>query len=110
MNYRNITIDEKRLLDYLVKKSHFNLPDNWDQSLQVSEMDDENMGSLRLFTSQCDVGKPSFGKRVSECHFKDSDGVDVIASLNIDSNGNIYELDLWKVNFTELKKIPLVFD
>ena len=43
---------------------------------------------------------------VSEYEFKDKDGVDVVASLFLDKEGNLYELDIWKVDFSELLSLP----
>ncbi|WP_420885213.1 DUF6984 family protein, partial [Candidatus Symbiothrix dinenymphae] len=38
----------------------------------------------------------------------DEDGVDVIASLNIDDTGDLYELDIWKTDFSPLIKLPWI--
>jgi hypothetical protein len=107
MEYRKITKDEKRLLDYLVNKSGVILPPNWESQLKVQNMNDGNMGSLYLNISIPEKKRRKFGKTISECRFKDSDEIDVIASLNVDKEGNLFELDIWKVNFTELRTIPL---
>jgi hypothetical protein len=32
--------------------------------------------------------------------FKDIDGTPVSAALNVDQQGNLYELDIWKVDFS----------
>ena len=34
------------------------------------------------------------------------DGVEVIASLNVDVDGVLFELDIWKTNFEKLVKLP----
>jgi hypothetical protein len=39
------------------------------------------------------------GHRIAELQFDDADGVPVIASLNVDQDGDLYELDVWKVDF-----------
>ena len=44
-----------------------------------------------------------FGSQVSDCQFKDTDGVTVIASLYLDREGNMYELDMWKTDFSPFK-------
>jgi hypothetical protein len=110
MEYRKITKDEKRLLSHLINKSAITLPQNWESQLKVQNLNDGNMGSLYLSLTPIEKKEREYGKTVSECHFKDSDGVDVIVSLNLDKEGNLFELDVWKVNFTELKNIPLAFD
>jgi hypothetical protein len=43
---------------------------------------------------------------VAEYIFKDADGVDVIASLNVDQNNELFELDIWKTTFDQLVRIP----
>ena len=38
--------------------------------------------------------------------FTDLDGVPVSVALNLDSEGKLYELDLWKVDFSALRRWP----
>ena len=47
-----------------------------------------------------------FGKCVSEYQFNDVDGVIVIASLYVDNENDLFELDIWKTNYEPLKKLP----
>ena len=42
--------------------------------------------------------------------FTDEDGVKVIASLNVDSDGHLFELDIWKTDFSPLLRIPAEFE
>ncbi|WP_421750901.1 DUF6984 family protein [Croceimicrobium sp.] len=37
---------------------------------------------------------------------KDADGVEVIATLYLDKDGSLFELDLWKTNFEPLLILP----
>ena len=107
---RKISKEEERLLDFLVDNASLKLHDNWKKDLLVTPMQDGGMGSLSLsFVSQ-NKEKQVFGKQVSECHFLDEDGVDVIASLNVDQNGNLFELDIWKTDYSSLIKISDKFD
>ena len=104
---RNPTVSELRLLRFLLgnagsSESLEELLGN----LKVSDMDDGGMGSLRLFAADSSSTEREFGKCSSACQFADKDGVDVIASLNVDSNGDLYELDIWKTNFGKLIRIP----
>ena len=41
-----------------------------------------------------------FGGEVSRLQFRDKDGVLVSASLNVDQNGALFEVDIWKVDFS----------
>mgnify|MGYP006389328235 FL=1 len=47
------------------------------------------------------------GSQASECSFLDEDGMVVFAALNLDKNGKLFELDLWRVDFNPLKTLPL---
>lgn len=69
-------------------------------------MDDGEMGSLLLFPEGILNEKRKFGEQVSDFQFKDEDGIDVIASLNLDDNGKLLELDVWKTDFSKLIKLP----
>jgi len=70
-------------------------------------MEDGGMGSLMLATDEA-LQKPRrlFGQRAAELQFLDADGVSVLASLNLDQNGELLELDVWKIDFSPLKRIP----
>ena len=81
---------------------------NWKDNLLVSPMNDGGMGSLRLFTTGKFNSKAVFGQQVSEYHFYDKDGVKVIVSLNVDQMGCLFELDVWKTDFSKLIKIPVI--
>lgn len=43
---------------------------------------------------------------LSEYQFNDLDGIVVIASLYIDNENKLFELDIWKTNCAPLKKLP----
>lgn len=110
MRYRKIKEDEKRLLEHLINKSTITLPQEWESKIRVIDMNDGGMGSIYIsFSAQKDT-KHEFDKIVSECIFKDFDGIEVIASLNVDKKGEVFELDMWKVDFTRLTYIPFEFD
>lgn len=97
---------EVKLITLLLNKSGLSFPDDWYKKLLVRQMNDGEMGSLYLFPEGNIIENRSFGEQISEYQFKDSDGVDVIASLNIDDNGELFELDIWKTNFEKLIQLP----
>jgi hypothetical protein len=103
---RRPTIEEERLIELLVKKSSLVVPANWEKGLIVRPMNDGMMGSLYLFSQGKIIEGRKFGKRISDFQFTDIDGIEVIASLNVDSYGNLFELDIWKTNFGKLIKLP----
>ena len=103
---RKPTNHEVKLITLLLNKSRLSFPDDWYKKLLVRQMNDGEMGSLYLFPEGNIIENRRFGKQISEYQFKDSDGVDVIASLNIDDNGELFELDIWKTNFEKLIQLP----
>ena len=103
---RKPTIQEERLIALLVKKSSLSIPKGWENGLLVRPMDDGKMGGLHLFPQGNVIKNRTLGKQISDFQFTDVDGVEVIASLNVDSDGNLFELDVWKTDFGELVKLP----
>lgn len=107
MVLRNLSPDELRLLDFLICGAEGLVALNgWATRMKVADMNDSGMGSIRLFPGGTDLVDASFGKQASACQFTDKDGVEVIASLNLDQRGNLYELDIWKTNFGKMICIP----
>lgn len=106
MPFRDPTADEARLLRWLAARAGApGLPARWLEGLQVEEMADGGMGSLRLIPPGSDSGR-RHGSSVAELQFTDADGVEVIATLNTDPQGQPLELDVWKTDFTPLLRIP----
>ncbi len=104
---RKLTPQEENLLSILVKQSSVVLPTDWKEGLLVRSMDDGGMGSLCLFPKgEIKEDGRSFGESVSEFQFTDQDGIEVIASLNLDDNGDLFELDIWKTDFSKVIKLP----
>ena len=103
---RKPTKDEERLIELLVKTSSVIISDNWKDGLLVRPMDDGKMGSLYLFPQGNLTEGRELGEQVSDFQFTDMDGIEVIASLNIDNAGNLFELDIWKTDFGILLKLP----
>lgn len=103
---RKPTVQELKLIELLVEKASINLSSNWKDELTVQNMDDGQMGSLRLYTDGDIIKKRFFDKCVSEYQFNDLDGIIVIASLYIDNENKLFELDIWKTNYAPLKKLP----
>ncbi len=98
---------EQDLLELLVARSdHLNLSPDWKNELLVQSMDDGGMGSLLLFPKGMTDKKRSFGGVASNYEFADADGVKVLVSLNLDKEGELFEVDSWKVDFSPLIRIP----
>lgn len=110
-NKRTLNILEFRLLEQLIKTATIAVPPNWHDELLATPMNDDGMGSLTLYPKGVnEVPKRFMGACISEIMFKDKDGIEVIASLNTDNNGNLYELDIWKTDFSPLIELPTKFE
>lgn len=102
-----MSLQEEKLLDHLIHlASLISLTSDWKEKLVVELMDDGGMDSLRLFPNGPIKENRVFGKQVSEYQFLDKDGIPVIASLNVDDMGNLFELDIWKTNYSALQQLP----
>ena len=102
---RKPTKAEKELIGFLIKKSAKGYLYNSLDTILVRSMNDGEMGSL-LIINKNDEPNRIFGEQISEGYFKDEDGVNVIISLNVDNKENLYELDVWKTDFSPLIKFP----
>lgn len=97
---------EEKLLKRLIIKSSRVFPQDCLKGLFVRPMEDGGMGSLYLFPENKEAKDRLLGEQVSDFQFTDLDGVEVIASLNVDTNGNLFELDIWKADFSRLINLP----
>ncbi len=105
--FRELSSQEKTLLVTLLQAT----PDtlrfiNSVDDLVAKQMNDGGMGSLLLVPKGLEGASRSFGRQLVLGEFTDSDGVPVSVALNVDSEGRLYELDVWKVNFTPLVAWP----
>lgn len=99
--------DEIRLLNFLLKQqSNVEFSEDHVDGLMVKPLNDGAMGSLLLIPKGINNIDRSYGRTISEYLFKDLDGIDVIASLFLDENGFLFELDMWKTDFSPILKIP----
>ena len=71
------------------------------KSMTVEDMNDGGMGSL-LIKKDTKVGLFD----VAKLEFIDEDNVVVFATLNCATNGEPVEIDMWKVDYSKLKKWP----
>ena len=84
-----------------VQGQTFNLND-----IKVEEINDGKMGSLYFIHDQKSVSQRKMGKCIAERKFNDSDNLPILVSLNVDEDGNLFELDIWKVDFSHIKLFP----
>ena len=109
MQFREPSLSERRLLRALASRWPSS-PKNWVQRVAVRSMADGGMGSLELLLPDTAEATRKLGRKVADVQFKDSDGVEVIASLNVDEDNMPFELDVWKTDFSPLIRIPESFD
>ena len=97
---RPIKKEEADLIIYLLEKAgktnQYKIP------VEVSEMDDGGMGSLRLNH----INESKFGKDLIQAQYFDSDGILVLVTLVENQVNELFELDMWKVDFSPLKQFP----
>ncbi|WP_436418200.1 hypothetical protein KCV26_05325 [Petrimonas sulfuriphila] len=103
---RKPTLQEERLIEILLRRSSLEISEDWKEGLLVRPMDNGMGDSLYLFPKGKDITGRNFGKRISDFQFTDADGVEVIASLHIDSDGDLFELDIWKTDHGKLVEFP----
>lgn len=101
---RTPTQEELNIIGFLMVKANYNMA-NWADGLMVRDIPG-GMGSIELLYNNIDNYSRKFGKQISEICFKDIDDIDVIVSLYVDENNLLYELDVWKVNFSNLIQFP----
>ena len=68
----------------------------------VDDILDGGMGSVRFSSDKT----RSLGAAVAEADYLDTDGVSVSIVVNVDQNGQLFELDIWRVNFVPLQCYP----
>lgn len=100
------TQEELSLIDVLVKRADLILPSDWHTKLKVCPMEDGGMGSLIIYPNGEISMNRLYGAQLSELTFQDLDGIEVIATLNSDDKGELFELDIWKTNFDKLLSYP----
>ncbi|AFL88567.1 hypothetical protein Terro_2670 [Terriglobus roseus DSM 18391] len=69
---------------------------------RVEFMKDGGMGSLR-FTG---LGPRKMDHELIAVRARDEDGMGLEISLNVDQDGDLFELDIWRVDFKPLLRLP----
>ena len=106
LNKRPLTSNEANLIKILLanKKAQYNkLKTSF--SYSVISLDDGGMGSF-LFLNEHNEKNNLEIIAISEYQFNDKDDVPVLVTLYSYSDGRLYELDIWKVDFSPLLAYP----
>ena len=75
-------------------------------SCKVYGMNDGAMGSLKFSSCETTEFQRRFSRCICEAEFLDADGMQVSAALNLDQNGDLFDLDVWKKDFSSLIRYP----
>jgi len=95
---REITSSEKKFISTLLKHSS----KNFEVPKLVRELDDGGMGSFSFDLNETKKRE----KSLVEGNFEDKDGCIVDFELTLDSQGDLFELDFFKVDFSPLINLP----
>jgi hypothetical protein len=68
------------------------------------DMKDGGMGSLRISDGSNQARR--MGREAVIAAYIDEDQVPVSISVNLDEDGNLFEIDIWKVDFSPLLRYP----
>lgn len=74
----------------------------------VRDMYDGGMGSIQFV--QVDHEKRMFGALLAEAEYIDVDGVIANIGINADILCEVFEIDIWKVDFSALERYPQPHD
>lgn len=85
-------------MEFLLQKIH--REDLYNEMLQVMEMKDE-MGSLYFCRSDKLRSQRKMGSQLIVYEIKDLDEIPISISINIDKDKQLFELDVWKVDFSK---------
>jgi hypothetical protein len=104
---RRITDIEVEVLKRLLKLANFSSPIGIDL-LTVRSLDDGGMGSFLIFENPNLLEENrKFGAQISEFQYIDDDNVPVLVSLNVDSNGSLFEVDIWKADYSAVLNLKI---
>lgn len=71
--------------------------------VSAHDLRDGGMGGVRFVGP---APTATFGRTIAAREYLDADGALVTIALNVDTEGNLLELDFWKVDFNSLVAYP----
>ncbi len=109
MIVRKLKQDEVALITWMIKNTVEgpNIIRELDK-ISVEEMDDGGMGSLKVVVNGED--RRIYSRDLAKADLWDMDKVPLFLSVNLDTDGNFFELDIFKADNSPLKKFPKVPD
>jgi hypothetical protein len=79
------------------------------EGLYAVDLKDGGMGSIRITRGQ-DPPQRRIARELVTATYTDEDGVLVYVSLNNDQEEQPFEIDIWKVDFSPLRRYPRPLD
>lgn len=97
---RELHSTERQLVEHMLAaaRTNFRLP-----ATAIVESLNDGMGSLEFVSGN---SNRRFGGEIAVAEFNDADGVLVYATLLLDQHGDLFELEMWKVDFSPLQQWP----
>lgn len=99
---RSLRIEEQLLIAYLLSRTASAGLSNSLAEARVKDLNDGGMGSIRFLSTE----PAKLGHTLVEAGYQDSDGVLASIALCANNAGGLFELDIWKVDFTPLVTYP----
>ena len=93
---RQLTDSEQQLVKRLCDEAGVQLSDI---NLQGHQMDNKPL-SIRISSHESSSTKRTIGQKLSTIMWKDEDNMAILAALYNDTLGTLFELDIWKMNFS----------
>ena len=106
-NNRKVTSEEMALIAFLANKANYHLESDWKNHVAAYPLTKEKIGSIGLLDYMQEYTLKR-SRVISCCKFYDTDNIEVAAYLLVDLKGMLYELDLWKVDNSNIHHIPSV--
>jgi hypothetical protein len=78
-------------------------------AMKVQTMADGGMGSIRFYDGR-DRSPLDYGGQIAEAAFQDADGMPVSVTLSVDRAGQLFEMDVFKADFSPLIRYPALDD
>ena len=105
MRKRRLRNDEIDLITHMIKDTEEgrNIINNL-KDLKVEETEDGGMGSLKVLVEGKDQRRTGGVLKDVDCY--DIDGVLLVVSVILDADDNLYELYIFKGDFSPLKRFP----
>jgi hypothetical protein len=98
---RNIKTEEKALITSILELANSRDLISFIPEV-VYDLNDGGMGSIKFTNND----QRLYSEDILEVNYIDSDSTPVVISLTLDDEGNLFELDFWKVNFEKLLRYP----